>query len=263
MELAAWLMERPEIPHGQIRVCFTCDEELGRGVDHVDVAALAADVGYTLDGRGQDEIENETFSADLATVAIHGVNIHPSIGKGRMVNAIRAAARFIELLPRDRLSPETTADREGFLHPYSIQGGVAEATVKIILRDFETSKLNEYAALLRAAAKQTESELAGSSVAVSIGKQYRNMADGLKREPRAVELAQQALRNLGRTPKLGSIRGGTDGARFTELGLPMPNLSTGEHNPHSYLEWTSLEQMAAALDMLIELVQLWGRERKS
>jgi len=262
MELAAWLTEHAVIPHGPIRVIFTCDEEIGHGVDHVDLKKLGADVAYTLDGRGHDEIENETFSADLATITVTGKNIHPSIGKGRMVNAIRAAADFVERLPRAMLSPETTAEREGFLHPYAISGGVAETQIKIILRDFETAKLSEWAEIARQAAAATEREFPGCTVDVRIVKQYRNMADGLRAESRAVALAEQAHRNLGRVPRLGYIRGGTDGSRFTELGLPTPNLSTGEHNPHSPLEWCALEEMTAALDVLIELSQLWGRQRK-
>ncbi|MDX1963306.1 MAG: peptidase T [Pirellulales bacterium] len=263
MELAQWLVEHPEILHGDIRVLFTCDEEIGHGVDHVDLKSLAADVAYTLDGRGRDEIENETFSADLAIVNIRGVNTHPSIGKGRMVNAIRAAGFFLRQLPQDRHSPETTAERQGFLHPYAIYGGVAETELKIILRDFHTPQLAVWAEMLATAATATEREFAGTTVEVKIVKQYRNMADGLAKEPRAVELAERALHNLGRTPRLGSIRGGTDGAHLTEQGLPTPNLSTGEHNPHSPLEWSSLHEMCLAVEMLIELVQLWGRERKT
>jgi tripeptide aminopeptidase len=262
MELAAVLVEHPEIPHGDVRICFTCDEEVGHGVDHVDLQKLAADVCYTLDGGGHDEIDAETFSADMATVTIEGINIHPSIAKNRMVNAIRAAAFFLEQLPRATLAPETTDGRDGFLHPYTIEGNVAEVKFRLILRDFETAALADHAARLDAAARATEKEFPGSSVKVVIEKQYRNMRDGLVKEPRALAFAEQALKNLGRTPKLSIIRGGTDGSRFTELGLPTPNLSTGEHNPHSPLEWTSLEEMALAADGLVELVKLWGAERK-
>lgn len=262
MELAEVLVAHPEIPHGDVRICFTCDEEVGHGVDHVDLAKLAADVCYTLDGGGRDEIDAETFSADMATVTFEGVNIHPSIAKGRMTNAIRAAGYFLDLLPRTTLSPETTDGRDGFLHPYTLDGSVAEVKLRLILRDFETATLAEHAARLEAAARATEKEFPGSSVKVAIEKQYRNMRDGLVKEPRALALAEQALTNLGRKPKLSIVRGGTDGSRFTELGLPTPNLSTGEHNPHSPLEWTSLEEMALATDGLVELVKLWGAERK-
>lgn len=261
MQTAAWLQEHPQIKHGPVRVCFTCDEEIGHGVDHVDLGQLGATVCYTLDGHGADEIDVETFSADLAVVTVRGVNIHPMIAKGRMVNALRGAADFVARLPRDVLCPEQTAEREGFLHPYQIAGGVAEVTMRILLRDFDTPQLAELAARLRCAARETEREIPGLAVAVAITPQYRNMAEGLAREPRAVLFARQALERRGRQPRLTIIRGGTDGSRFTELGLPTPNLSTGEHNPHSPLEWTCLEEMVQAAEMLVELVQIWSSER--
>jgi tripeptide aminopeptidase len=258
IELASHLIEQPEIPHGPVRVLFTCDEEIGHGVDHVDLKRLDAQVCYTLDGQGSDEIDTETFSADLAIVHVKGVNIHPSIGKGKMVNALRAAADFVARLPRDRLSPETTDGRDGFLHPYVVEGGVAEVTLRFLLRDFETEKLGELAQRLRATGAETQREFPGSEIDVRIVPQYRNMAEGLKREPRAVALAAEAFKRLGRTPKLTVIRGGTDGSRFTELGLPTPNLSCGQHNPHSPLEWACLEEMEQAVRVLVELVQLWA-----
>ena len=261
MEAAAHLSEHPEIEHGPVRICFTCDEEIGHGVDHVDLKQFGATVCYTLDGHGANEIDVETFSADLANVTVRGVNIHPSIGKGRMVNALRVAGNFLDRLPRDTLSPETTADREGFLHPYSLEGGVAEVKLRILLRDFDTANLARHADRLRAAAAEAERAFPGSSIQVDIVPQYRNMADGLAREPRAVSYAQRALENLGRQPHATIIRGGTDGSRFTELGLPTPNLSTGEHNPHSPLEWTCLEEMVAAVEMVIELARVWGTSR--
>jgi tripeptide aminopeptidase len=261
METAACLIEHPEIARGPVRICFTCDEEIGHGVDHVDLESLGATVCYTLDGHAADEIDVETFSADLAVVTVRGVNIHPSIAKGRMVNAIRAAADFLDRLPRDALAPERTEGREGFLHPYQLSGGVAEVTMRILLRDFETPKLQHLAARLAEAAAETERAFPGAAVEVTITPQYRNMAEGLAREPRAVLFARRALERLGRVPRLTIIRGGTDGSRFTELGLPTPNLSTGEHNPHSPLEWTCLEEMGQAARMLIELLQIWGAER--
>ena len=260
MELVTHLLEQREIAHGPVRVVFTCDEEIGHGVDHVDFKQLGATVCYTLDGQSADEIDVETFSADLAIVSVQGVNIHPSIGKGKMVNAVRVAADFVSRLPRDILSPETTEGREGFLHPYVVEGGVAEVTLRILLRDFDTAKLAERAEQLRQLAKQTEQEFSGSKVNVRVVTQYRNMAEGLRREPQAVALAEEALRRVGRTPKLTIIRGGTDGSRFTELGLPTPNLSCGQHNPHSPLEWACLEEMEQAVAMLVELVQLWAKE---
>jgi tripeptide aminopeptidase len=258
MELAVYLREHQEIMHGPVRILFTCDEEIGQGVDHVDLKRLDAVVCYTLDGRAEDEIDAETFSADLAIVRVKGVNIHPSVGKDKMVNAVRVAADFISRLPRDRLSPETTEGRDGFLHPYAMNGGVGEVTLRILLRDFDTAKLGALAERLRKACAESECEFRGSEVQMQIISQYRNMAEGLRHEPRAVTIAQEAFRRLGRTPKLTFIRGGTDGSRFTELGLPAPNLSCGQHNPHSPLEWACLEEMEHSVAVLVELVQLWA-----
>jgi tripeptide aminopeptidase len=259
MEAAAYLVAHPEIRHGPIRVCFTCDEEIGHGVDHVDLKKLGAQVAYTLDGGGQGEIDGETFSADLAVVTIKGVNIHPSIGKGKMVNAVRLAGAFLARLPVQTLSPETTADREGFLHPYRIEGGVAEVTVRILLRDFDTPKLAEKADLLRQTARLFLLDHPRAAIDIAVMPQYRNMAEGLVKEPRALAYAEEAMRRAGLEPKQTIIRGGTDGSRLTELGLPTPNLSTGEHNPHSPLEWTCLEEMATAVRVLVELAQVWGQ----
>jgi tripeptide aminopeptidase len=259
MGAAAHLMARPELPHGPIRVCFTCDEEIGRGVDHVDLKELGAVAGYTLDGGGQGEIDGETFSADLAVVTIRGVNIHPSIGKGRMVNAVRLAGLFLDRLPRLGQSPETTADREGFLHPYRIDGGVAEVTLRILLRDFDTPRLTDRAELLSAIARTVMADYPRASIDIQVTPQYRNMADGLKKEPRALAFAEEATRRAGLQPQLTIVRGGTDGSRLTEMGLPTPNLSTGEHNPHSPLEWTCLEEMAAAVRVLVELARVWAK----
>jgi tripeptide aminopeptidase len=258
MEAAAYLSAHPEIQHGPIRVCFTCDEEIGHGVDHIDLNKLGAQVGYTLDGAGKGEIDVETFSADLATVTITGINIHPALAKDRMVNALRLSGKFLEMLPWRALSPETTADRQGFLHPYRIDGGVAEVVLKILLRDFETARLSEQAELLRSAARILLAEFPRAQIDVRIEPQYRNMAEGLVKEPRAVAFAEQAILRAGLTPLRKSIRGGTDGSRLTEIGLPTPNLSTGEHNFHSPLEWTCLEEMAAAVNVLVELAQVWG-----
>ena len=258
VELAAYLLEHPEISHGPVRVLFTCDEEIGHGVDHVDLQKLGATVCYTLDGSGAGEIDTETFSADLATVTVRGVNIHPSIGKGRMVNAVRAAAEFVARLPREKMSPETTDGRDGFLHPFDVHGGVAEMTLKILLRDFQAVNLAAQAELLRTTAAEVERKFPGARIQVDISKQYRNMAAGLVAEPRAVQFAQEAHRRLGRTAQLTIVRGGTDGSQFTERGLPTPNLSTGQHNPHSPLEWACLDEMVQAVEVLAELVQVWA-----
>jgi tripeptide aminopeptidase len=258
MELARTLAENPKIPHGPVRVCFTCDEEIGKGIDHVDLKELGADVAYTLDGAGTAEVEGETFSADKATVTITGVNIHPSIGKGRMLNAIKIAAKFLERLPQDILSPETTEGREGFLHPYVLEGAVGQTTIHILVRDFDTPKLAEKEELLKLIARELEQDHPPVKIDVKITKQYRNMRDGMEKEPRAIPYAVEAVRRAGMEPKQTIIRGGTDGSRLTEIGLPTPNLSTGEHNPHSPLEWTCLEEMEANVRTLVELVQIWA-----
>ncbi|MEQ1906216.1 MAG: peptidase T [Pirellulaceae bacterium] len=259
MEMAATLVESKPFPHGPVRLLFTCDEEIGRGVAHVDVPKVAAHVCYTFDGGGIDMIDNETFSADLAIVTVQGVNIHPSIGKGKMINAVRGAGEFLSRLPR-ALAPEQTEGREGFLHPYTIEGGVAQTTVRILLRDFDTSFLKSHADVIRRAAAETESEFPGLKIDVKIQKQYRNMAEGLTKEPRAVQLAVEAHTRLGRKPQLSIIRGGTDGSQLTEKGLPTPNLSSGQHNIHSPLEWASLDEMAAACQVGLEIVRRWGEE---
>lgn len=262
VETAAWLMEHPELAHGPVRILFTCDEEIGHGVDHVDLDKLGAHVGYTLDGGGANELDVETFSADLAIVEFRGINIHPSIGKDRMVNAIRMAAEFVARLPRQTMSPERTDKRDGFMHPYTIQGGVAEARLRVLLRDFETSQLAKYADCLREIGRLVAAEFPGSEVIVHVHEQYRNMREGLAKEPRAVRYAQLAHEQLGRTPVLSIIRGGTDGSQFTARGLPTPNLSTGQHNPHSPLEWACLEEMVQAVQVLIQLAGIWNEQPK-
>jgi tripeptide aminopeptidase len=258
MEATAYLLAHPEIPHGPIRVCFTCDEEVGRGVDHLDLKKLGAHVAYTLDGGATGELDHETFSADLAIVTVTGRNVHPGIAKGRMINAVRLAGLLLDRLPRTFLSPETTEDRQGFLHPYRIEGGVAEVVVRVLLRDHDTRKLPAKAEVLRHAASLIEAEYPGASVKVEVTAQYRNMADGLTKEPRAISFAEDAMRRAGITPRKTIVRGGTDGSRLTELGLPTPNIFCGEHNIHSPLEWTCLEEMQDAVRVLVELAQVWG-----
>ena len=260
MEAVDALLKNPDIPHGDIRICFTCDEEIGHGVDHVDPAKIGATVAYTLDGEGQGCVENETFSADLATVTVTGVNTHPGYAKGQMVNAMRIAGEFLSRLPSDRLSPETTSGREGFLHPYIIEGGVPETKMKILLRDFETPALADERELLEKLAADLEREYPKAKVAVDVQEQYRNMGDGLAKEPRAVDLAIAAMKAAGIEPQMAIIRGGTDGSRLTEMGLPTPNLSTGMHNFHSPLEWACLEEMDTTVKVLIELAKRWGKE---
>ncbi len=261
MELAHCLMENPAIPHGPVRILFTCDEEIGRGTRYVDLQRLGADVCYTFDGGGQNQIDNETFSADLAVVTVQGVNIHPSIAKGRMVNAVRAAAEWIRRLPR-ALSPELTSGCEGFLHPYTITGGVAQVEIQVLLRDFQSENLQGQAELVRRLAIEVESAFPGVKIDVQVRKQYRNMAEGLRREPRAVQYAIDAHRRLGREAELTIVRGGTDGSQLTEMGLPTPNLSSGQHNIHSPLEWASLDEMVAACEVGIEIIRRWGEDAR-
>ncbi len=262
MTAAAQLMKNKKIKHGPVRVVFTCDEEVGRGCDHVDVKKINARCAYTLDGEGEAGLENETFSADLATVTISGKNIHPGFANGRMINAIRLAAEFISRMPGKRLSPETTEGRDGFLHPYVLEGGVPEAKIRILLRSFVTAELKEEARVLKNVAATVLAEHPGAKIDIKIKKQYRNMIEHLRKEPRAAELAAEAIKKAGLEPKWQSIRGGTDGARLSEMGLPTPNLSVGMHNFHGPLEFACLEQMQSAVKVLIELAKLWGRQKR-
>ena len=261
MELASCLVSYPEIPHGPVRILFTCDEEIGHGTQKIQLEKIAADVGYTLDGGGIGDIDEETFSANGAIVRFTGKNIHPSIARHRMVNAVRGAGLFLSLLPNDHLSPESTDDRDGFLHPYDLHGGVAEATLHLILRDFKTSVLNDHRQLLIKIASEVESRISGLSISVETRRQYRNLADGLRKLPSAVLLAEKAYGKVGIASRRSIIRGGTDGAMLTEMGLPTPNLSVGQYNIHSNLEFACLDDMVSATHVLIELVQLWEKQR--
>lgn len=261
MELAHHLIDYPSIPHGPIRILFTCDEEIGNGTAHVDMSKTGAVAAYTLDGSGSGEIENENFSADQLVVRAVGHNIHPSIGKGRMVNAARGLAKLIAELPFESQSPESTEGREGFLHPYHISGGVGEAEVRILLRDFETQRLDDYESVVARAAAKVETQMPGLKFEIQRTRQYRNMSDSLKRHPQVVRLAMEAFAKLNIECKLGSIRGGTDGAMFSEKGLPTPNLSVGQHNIHSVLEFASLTEMTTAVAHAVELIQLWSNAR--
>jgi tripeptide aminopeptidase len=263
MEMANHLMERPELPHGPIRILFTCDEEIGRGTKHFQPMRAKAIAGYTLDGGGEGVLDIENFSADAATVRFQGYNIHPALGKGRMVNALRAAAELVASLPADRLSPESTEGREGFIHPYETTGSVAEASVEFLLRDFDTQNLDEYASMLRSLAQKICDRTSRLSYTCEIVEQYRNMADRLRTFPIAADLAEQAYGKLGIPCTRGSIRGGTDGAQMTALGLATPNLSVGQHNIHSVKEFASLDQMARAVHHAIVLADLWQAHGRS
>ena len=260
MTVADHLMKNPDLKHGPIRVVFTCDEEVGRGTDKVDIKKVDATAAYTLDGEGEAGIENETFSADLAVVTVTGFNIHPGYGYGKMVNAIRYVGEFLARMPKE-MSPEMTKERGQFMHPYVLEGAVDKASVRILLRSFVTADLAEQARRLEEIAASVMKDFPKVKVQVEVKKQYRNMIEHLEKEPRAVQLAEQAVKKAGLTPKFESIRGGTDGSRLSEIGLPTPNLSTGMHNFHSPLEFACLEQMDNATKVLIELAQAWGNEK--
>jgi tripeptide aminopeptidase len=261
MELANTLIELPHLKHGTVKVVMTCDEEIGRGTDKIDLQQLGADVAYTLDGGGAGVLDVETFSADAATVRVIGDNIHPSIAKGRMVNAVRGAADFIAALPRATDTPETTEGRQGFIHANQISGGVGEVTIDLILRSFDAQDLTVYADRLRAIAADVEHHWPGMKIEIETRRQYRNLGDGLAKLPESITLAEQAFKNLGRPCNKEIIRGGTDGSVLTEKGLPTPNLSSGQHNIHSVREFACLDQMVAATEHLVELLSLWSNQR--
>ena len=251
------LMAHPEIPHGAIRIGFTPDEEVGHGTKHFDVARFGARYAYTMDGGPRGELEFESFSADAIILAFRGFNTHPGYAQGRMVNAIKLAARFIDRLPPDRLSPETTAGREGFVHPYVVQAAVDRTTVKLIVRDFDTAGLLEKESWLRALAEQVVADVPGASVEVQVQEQYRNMREVIDQHPLVVECARQAITRAGLTLRERAIRGGTDGSRLSFMGLPTPNIFAGEQNFHSRLEWVSVQDMEKAVDVIVELAKVW------
>lgn len=257
MQTAEHLLHNPQLQHGEIRVLFTCDEEIGRGANHMDLKKAAADAAYTLDGGGECTVEDANFSADHIAMTCTGNNIHPSIGKGRMVNALRATASVLNALPEDRLSPETTDGQQGFIHPYLTEGTVESTRVEFLLRDFDTSQLDAHETLLRSLTAKAEAKYPGVRFELQRSKQYRNMADALKSAPHIVDHAIAAHEQLGKSAVRGSIRGGTDGAIFSEMGLPTPNLSSGQHNLHSVTEFASLDQMAYAAEHLVALLQIW------
>lgn len=256
MTAVDWLRRHPNFPHGAIRIGFTTDEEVARGTEHFDVKSFGAQVAYTLDGADLGEIEDETFCADAATVTLHGRDVHPGYAKGKMVNAVRAAARLVEVLPRGFL-PETTEGREPYLHPYTVQGDVSRVTLKVLVRAFSTKELREREDSLREAARAVEAEFPGVAVAVEVQETYRNMREKLEEDPRVLEYAFEAVRRMGLTPQRKAIRGGTDGARLSFLGLPTPNLFAGGQNFHSVQEWVSLEWMAAAVECVLNLLAVW------
>jgi tripeptide aminopeptidase len=252
------LMRHPEIPHGPIRIGFTPDEEVGRGADRFDVQRFGAACAYTLDGGSRGELEYESFSADAMTLTFSGFNTHPGYAKGRMVNAIRLAARFIDRLPSQTMSPETTGGYEGFVHPYQMEASVDRTRVKVLIRDFVTAALAEKEAVVERCAREVIERVPGASLTIRIEESYRNMRQVLDRHPDVVERAREAIRRAGLEPIERPIRGGTDGSRLSFMGLPTPNLFAGEHNFHSRLEWVSVQDMEKATEVIVELARVWA-----
>jgi tripeptide aminopeptidase len=241
---------------------FTPDEEIGRGVNKVDLKKLGAEVAYTVDGESLGSLENETFSADGVKLIVHGVSTHPGFAKDKMVSAIKVAAQIVDALPKDHLSPETTEKRQGFLHPVSIQGGVEQTTIQFIIRDFETARLKEIEDLILDTAAKIIGENTGSSFEFVVEEQYRNMREVLVGFPAITAHAKLAMERAGLHPKVGEIRGGTDGSRLSFMGLPCPNIFAGEHAFHSKLEWVSVQDMQKAVETLVHLAMVW-EERAS
>ena len=260
MAAAAHLLRYPELEHGPVRICFTRDEEIGRGTDGLDLERLGAVAGYTVDGSTAGELEDETFSALEATVTFRGAAAHPGTAKGRLVNALKVAADFVASLPRDGLSPETTEGREGFLHPRRIAGSEEESRVIVILRDFDGAKLRGHEELLRRLADDTAARHPGAAVEIDVVEQYRNMKEVLAGHPRVAAAAEEATRRAGLEPTLGFARGGTDGSRLSERGLPTPNVFTGGQDYHSRHEWLCVADLGATAATLVHLAQVWAED---
>ena len=258
MAAAEHLMTHPEIPHGAVKIGFTPDEEVGRGTQYFDVARFGARFAYTLDGPKRGELEIENFSADAMTITFRGFNVHPGYAKGRMVSAIKLASEFVHRLPRNGLSPETTEGYEGYVHPNAIEGGVERAVIKLLLRDFTTQGLDDKARMLTNLAGEIVRPFPPASVEMDRRESYRNMKEVLDRYPEVVEHAKTAMTRAGLSPYFRQIRGGTDGARLSFMGLPTPNLFAGEHNIHSRLEWTSVQDMDKAVHVIVEICRSWA-----
>ena len=257
MDLATYLIQHPEIKHGKIRILFTPDEEIGRGVNKVDMDKLGAQYGYTLDGGERGHLEGETFSADGVTVVFHGVSAHPGYAKDKMVSAIKAASAFVAKLPRNEWNPETTEKMEGFVHPTQIEGVLEKATVSFIIRDFDTAKLATHEERLRRLVDDTVHEFPGVTTEFIIKEQYRNMREILDHNPQVMDYAEEAYKRAGMTAIRMSVRGGTDGSRLSFMGLPCPNLFTGEMGIHSKQEYVSVQDMEKAVETLVHLAQVW------
>lgn len=256
MDACYQLMNHPEIKHGDIRILFTPDEEIGRGVDKVDIKKLGAFAGYTMDGESAGNMENETFSADGAKLTIHGVSSHPGFAKGKMESAIKIAGQIVANLPAG-LSPEHTEEMQGFVHPVGIEGHVETASIDFIIRDFEDDKLIAHANVIRKVADEVLKNFPGSTYTLDIKEQYRNMKRVLDKQPRIVEYGMEAMQRAGLNAKLCSIRGGTDGSRLSFMGLPCPNIFAGEHAFHGKQEWVSVQDMQKAVETILHLCEIW------
>jgi len=261
MDAVAYLFAHPEVKHGPIKICFTPDEETGRGTEKIDLKKLDAKYAYTVDGSSRGEVEIETFSADAVNINFIGKNIHPGYAKDIMVNSMKVASAFIESLPKDKLSPETTEKREGYFHPVSMNGNEEKTSLKFIIRDFETSNLKKLEDLLKKFAEETIAKFPGSKLEFEVIEQYRNMKEILDDHPQVYEYAFEAMKNLDIELITHPIRGGTDGSRLSFMGLPTPNIFAGEHSFHSQLEWVAIEDMEMAVKVIVEIAQVW--ERKS
>ena len=257
MNAAQYLHENPGILHGTIKILFTPDEEIGRGPDKADLKKLGADFGYTIDGEKLGSLEDETFSADGVTIAINGVSAHPGFAKGKMESAIKIASDIITALPQESISPETTEGKEGFIHPVTIEGHVEKATIQFIIRDFTNEKLVKLEKQLEDITKTVLTNYKSSSYAIKVVEQYRNMKEILDQHPEVIAHAEEAIKRSGIKPLKSSIRGGTDGSRFSFMGLPCPNIFAGEHAFHSKEEWVSVQDMKKAAETIVNLAAIW------
>lgn len=257
MDALQYLKAHPEVKHGTIKIGYTPDEEIGRGADYFDVAKFGAKFAYTIDGSTRGEVETETFSADAVEIIFNGINVHPGYAKGKMVNSLKVSAHFLESLPKKELSPETTNERQGYVHPVSVNGNEEKTIVKMIIRDFIDAKLEEFENKLEELCKATVSTYPGSSYEFKVIKQYRNMKNILDKHPEVENNALESLKRLGINPIQSAIRGGTDGSRLSFMGLPTPNLFAGGHNFHAYTEYVAIQDMEASVKNIVTLIQVW------
>jgi tripeptide aminopeptidase len=260
MDMVRFFVQHPTIEHGKIRILFTTDEEIGRGVDKVDLAKLQADFGYTLDGGERGTLEDETFSADAMVITFHGISAHPGYGKDKLVNAIKVAAHFVDHLPKDEWSPETTEDRYGFVHPVRVSGIAEKATVELIIRDFYTVKLSAYEEHLRSRVEDTLAVFPGATAETTVTEQYRNMKEILDSHPQVVQYAAEAIARAGMEVLQSSARGGTDGSRLSFMGLPCPNIFTGEMAFHGKHEYVSIQDMQKSVETIVNLACIWAEK---